>query len=102
MGITINNCATLLPKSFFPTATIAQAKLQHQLMGVMLSTKSSPSDCRFSSLGLNLGFEGMLLAVSLRHHVKGTDSEPRELGPKHVKQIHDAFVHLKGALLHFL
>jgi hypothetical protein len=34
-------------------------------------------------------------------HVKGTDSEPRELGPKHVWDVPDAFVYLEGALLHF-
>jgi hypothetical protein len=31
--------------------------------------------------------------------VKGTDSDPHELGPKHAKDIHKAFIHSKGAPL---
>jgi hypothetical protein len=42
-----------------------------------------------------------LLGASLRCHVKGSDSEPSELGPKHVKYIHDAIIHLKGVPLCF-
>jgi hypothetical protein len=42
-----------------------------------------------------------LLGESLWRHVKGSNSEPSELGPKHAKYIHDAFVHPKGVPLHF-
>jgi hypothetical protein len=35
---------------------------------------------KFSSSGLNLAFEGLLLGVSLRRRVKGTRNEPRESG----------------------
>jgi hypothetical protein len=33
---------------------------------------------------------------------EGYDSEPRELGPKHAKDTHDVFIHLKGVPLCFL
>jgi hypothetical protein len=42
-----------------------------------------------------------LMGASLWHHAKGSNREPGELGPKHVKYIHDAIVHPKGVPLHF-
>jgi hypothetical protein len=41
------------------------------------------------------------MGASLWHHAKGSNREPGELGPKHVKYIHDAIVHPKGVPLHF-
>jgi hypothetical protein len=56
-----------------------QVKLQPQLTGVMLLAKSSPSDCRFGLKGLNLTSEGLMLGVSLQHHVSDTGGKPHEL-----------------------
>jgi hypothetical protein len=100
-GITMHSCAALSSESFFAIAAIAQVKFQSQLAGVTLSRQNSPSDRRFNSSWLNLAFERLLLGASLRRHTKGTDSKPRELGPKHVKDIHKTFVRLEGTPLRF-
>jgi hypothetical protein len=51
---------------------------------------------RFSTLGLNLIFEGLLLGASLRLHVKGTGN-PHKFG----LSVHDAFIHPKGVFAKF-
>jgi hypothetical protein len=43
-----------------------------------------------------------MLGVSLWCYTKGTNNEPRKLGLKHVKDIHEAIVHPEGTPLHFL
>jgi hypothetical protein len=89
------------PEGFFVTKTTSQVEFQPQLVGVMLSAENSLSDSRFGSSGLNLTFEGLLLGASLRRRVKGTDSEPHELGPKHSEDVHEASAHAEGMLLCF-
>jgi hypothetical protein len=101
-GITKSNFTALSPEGFFAMVATAQVKFQPQLAWVTLLVQNSPSDHRFGSTGLNLTFEGLLLGVSLQHHVKGTDSDPRESSMKHVEGVHDAFTHLEGTPLCFL
>jgi hypothetical protein len=52
---------------------------------------------RFGSSGLNLSFEGLLLGVSLRPHVKGTSSDPRQS----VLRINNTFDYPKGVFVSF-
>jgi hypothetical protein len=49
---------------------------------------NSSNDRRFDSLGLNLIFNGLLLGVSRRRHMKGS---PR-VGPRSAENIHEAFI----------
>jgi hypothetical protein len=53
---------------------------------------NSSNDRRFGSLGLNLIFNGLLLGVSQRRHMKGWQQPSPRVGPGSAENIHEAFI----------
>jgi hypothetical protein len=66
-------------------------KLQSQLGGGDAFVTNTPNDRKFSSSELNLTFEGLLLGVSRRHHLKGWQQPPPQLGLNLMKGVHQSF-----------